>query len=127
MFPRIEGRTASAVRMGMCLAAAVLATMIVWALPTPQPATAQDASSDVAGPSGEPAPIATEGEAAPATPAAPRGNSINLWSLTLAGGIFMIPIFGMSVLAVTMTIERFLGLRKERVLPDGLVAGLGQL
>ena len=39
----------------------------------------------------------------------------------------MIPISAMSILAVTMAIERFLALRTQRVLPDGLVAGLGQL
>jgi biopolymer transport protein ExbB len=39
----------------------------------------------------------------------------------------MIPILGMSIRAATMTIERFIGLRKERVLPEGLVTGLGSL
>jgi biopolymer transport protein ExbB len=33
----------------------------------------------------------------------------------------------MSLLAAAMTIERFIGLRKERVIPEGLVTGLGQL
>jgi len=48
-------------------------------------------------------------------------------TLFIAGGIFMIPITAMSILAVTMAIERSLALRSQRVLPNELVAGLGQL
>jgi biopolymer transport protein ExbB len=79
------------------------------------------------GPSGEPAPTtAHQAKSAPEA-AAPASKSINIFELAIAGGIFMIPIAGMSVLAVTMTIERLLGLRKPRLLPSGLVEGLGQL
>jgi biopolymer transport protein ExbB len=53
--------------------------------------------------------------------------SIRLWDLAVAGGIFMIPIAGMSVLAVTVAIERLFGLRRQRVLPRGLVRGLNEL
>src|SRR5690348_12261578 len=43
--------------------------------------------------------------------------SIRIWDLAVAGGIFMIPIAGMSLLAVTMAIERLFALRRGRVLP----------
>jgi biopolymer transport protein ExbB len=87
--------------------------------------TAQ-APADVAGPSAEPAPTGDE-SAAPAPAAKPVDKSINILQLAIAGGIFMIPITAMSILAATMAIERFLALRKQKVLPDGLVEGLGQL
>jgi biopolymer transport protein ExbB len=53
--------------------------------------------------------------------------SIRIWDLAVAGGIFMIPIAGMSLLAVTMAIERLFALRRQRVLPRGLVRGLNEL
>jgi biopolymer transport protein ExbB len=53
--------------------------------------------------------------------------SINIFHLLVQGGFFMIPILLMSLLVVTFTIERFIGLRRSRVLPDELVTGLGQL
>jgi biopolymer transport protein ExbB len=52
---------------------------------------------------------------------------MNVLQLTIDGGIFMIPLFGLSILAVTMAVERFIGLRRLKVLPDPLVAELGQL
>lgn len=57
----------------------------------------------------------------------PEIESINILDLLVQGGFFMIPILLMSLLVVTFTIERMLGLRRSRVLPDELVAGLGQL
>lgn len=67
--------------------------------------------------------------ATPTVASAPaiKSKSINVFSLAIAGGIFMIPIAGMSILAVTMAIERSLALRTQRVLPAGLVDGLGEL
>jgi biopolymer transport protein ExbB len=91
----------------------------------PAPLSAQQ-PGDVAGPSSEPAPTGDESAVAP-PPAAPAPKSINLLDLTIKGGIFMIPIFGLSLLAGSVAIERFLGLRRSRVLPDGLVTALGQL
>jgi biopolymer transport protein ExbB len=81
---------------------------------------------EVAGPSSEPVPQGSA-PAAAAPPARPVDKSINLWQLTIAGGIFMIPIFGFSLLAGTFAIERVIALRRSRVLPEPLVAGLGQL
>jgi biopolymer transport protein ExbB len=90
----------------------------------PLPALGQQAG-DVAGPSGEPVPVGDT--AATPAPSPPPSKSINVWSLAMSGGIFMIPIFGFSLLAGTFVIERFIGLRRSRVLPEPLVAGLGQL
>jgi len=91
----------------------------------PLPALGQQAA-DVAGPSSEPAPIGDESVAAAPAPKT-VDKAINLWQLTLAGGIFMIPIFGFSLLAGSFVIERFIALRQSRILPEPLVAGLGQL
>ena len=86
------------------------------------PATTADG-----GPSSAPAPAASGATPEFTPPATTRDKSINLWQLTIAGGIFMIPIFGFSFLAATMTIERFIALRRQRILPAQLVSGLGQL
>lgn len=115
---------AGLIRLGMYLAAAILGLNLLWALPSLQKASAQNVPADSAGPSSDPLP---EGSSEAPAATAPRDKSINLLELTIAGGIFMIPIFGMSALAVTMTIERFLGLRRQKVLPEGLVSGLGQM
>lgn len=92
----------------------------------PQPLSAQQ-PGEVAGPSAEPAPIGDDSTAPTPAPSPPASKSINLLDLTIKGGIFMIPIFALSLLAGTIAIERFLGLRRGRVLPDALVTGLGQL
>lgn len=115
---------AGLIRLGMYVAAAILGLNLLWALPSMQKASAQNVPADSAGPSSDPLPEGSND--APVT-TAPRDKSINLLELTISGGIFMIPIFGMSALAVTMTIERFLGLRRQKVLPEGLVTGLGQM
>jgi biopolymer transport protein ExbB len=52
---------------------------------------------------------------------------INVFSLLVKGGFFMIPIFLMSLLVVTIVIERFIALRRDRVLPEELISELGQL
>jgi biopolymer transport protein ExbB len=57
----------------------------------------------------------------------PEIESINIFTLLVQGGAFMIPILLMSLLVVTFAIERFIGLRRDRVLPEALVEGLGQL
>jgi biopolymer transport protein ExbB len=52
---------------------------------------------------------------------------IDFLSLLIKGGIFMIPIGLISLMAVTMAFERLINLRKSRVLPTALVAALGKL
>ena len=60
------------------------------------------------------------GEVAP-----PQG--IDLLSLIYSGGNFMIPIALMSVLVVALAAERFLSLRRNRILPQDLVVELREL
>jgi biopolymer transport protein ExbB len=87
-------------------------------------------SENEAGPSGsgasEPAPVPSEPAPAAASPTNNDG-SINLIKLYFAGGIFMYPITALSILAATFVVERFLGLRRARVMPEELVTALGQL
>jgi biopolymer transport protein ExbB len=92
--------------------ATIIAMAVLWSAPAGRAVRGQD--GDGATP------------AANAAPAA-KSKSINVFSLAIAGGIFMIPIAGMSILAVTMAIERSLALRTQRVLPEALVDGLGAL
>jgi biopolymer transport protein ExbB len=104
------------------VAGAILYVLVTGTVPPP---LAAQQPADVAGPSSEPAPTG-DPSATPTTPR-PVDKSINLLDLTIKGGIFMIPIFGLSLLAGSVAIERMLGLRRSRVLPDGLVTALGQL
>jgi biopolymer transport protein ExbB len=52
---------------------------------------------------------------------------INFFTLILRGGWFMVPIGLMSLLVVTIAIERTIALRRGRVLPGILVKELGRL
>jgi len=119
----------SRLKVAMYLAAAALAVAVVYAVPGRQQAQAQSGANPAVegGPSASPAPTPSTGATAEPVAAKKKDNSIDILALAFAGGIFMIPITGMSILAATMTIERFIGLRKERVLPEGLVTGLGSL
>lgn len=68
------------------------------------------------------------GEPTSPPPVAPeKSKGMNLLKMLVSGGVLMLPIAAMSLIAIAMTIERFLGLRRERVLPSGLVTGLARL
>lgn len=54
----------------------------------------------------------------------PLEESTNLFGLLLKGGWVMIPIALASVLALTLTIERFISIRKKKVIPPNFMAGL---
>ena len=58
---------------------------------------------------------------------AKSGDGINILSLLVEGSWFMIPIVLMSLITVTFIVERFLGLRQERVFPQELKGELGNL
>ncbi len=97
-------------------------------------AFAQPAGEDAAGPTAQPpddsgVPVSDEPLDEPAEAVAARQEieGINFFSLILKGGWFMLPIFLMSLLAVTFVIERFLALRRDKVIPEELVLRLGQL
>ncbi len=97
----------------------------VWAQETDAAADASQGPD--AGPSGA---AANEVEQSPEDLPLVRTNEeqgINFFSLLVKGGWFMIPIALLSVLVVTVAIERAIGLRRGRVLPDELVKKLGEL
>jgi biopolymer transport protein ExbB len=84
-------------------------------------------------PSSAPPPAAAPATSpTPAVPAADDPfkegfNAMNFFVLLYMGGVFMIPIGVMSIIAVAVMIERGLALRRSKVLPPELVEGLGQL
>ena len=87
-------------------------------------------AQDVAGPSGDALPE----PAAPVDPAeAPESSEVrsteglNLFALLWESKWFMLPIFAMSIMVVAITIERFIALREDRVLPAELINRLGQM
>jgi biopolymer transport protein ExbB len=104
-------------RLGQYAAAVAVLICIAASLPRGRTADGQEAASEAPAAAGE----------TTARSAAKPDAAINIFSLAIAGGIFMIPIAAMSALAVTMTIERGFALRTQRVLPEGLVSGLSQL
>jgi len=97
------------------------------------------AAADEPGPSGDVDPVAaaeadlaaeegeTEGDDADAAAGAELLEEINILELLVKGGHLMWPIAVMSLLVVTFGTERALGLRRRKVLPPELIAGLGKL
>ncbi|HEV7223137.1 MAG TPA: MotA/TolQ/ExbB proton channel family protein [Pirellulales bacterium] len=69
----------------------------------------------------------SEKPAEPAPLPAPKLPSMNLLELAISGGALMVPIALMSFVVVLFAIERWLGLRRRKIIPPGLVAALGQL
>lgn len=115
-------------RLGLYFTSAVLLLVMFNVLDRERSSLAQPPAENEAGPSAPSAAPAATTEPAPAA-ASPTNNdgSINLIKLYFAGGIFMYPITALSILAATFVVERFLGLRRTRVMPDELVTALGQL
>ncbi len=70
------------------------------------------------------APEASE-EPAPQSPAQQQVPQINVLDLAFRGGVLMIPITLMSVLTVIFGLERALGLRRRKIVPNQLIRGLG--
>ena len=68
--------------------------------------------------------LAQEGQAAdsPAGPPMP-----SLWDLAIQGGWFMIPIGVASIVTMAFTMERLVGLRRGRNLPENLIHKLREL
>lgn len=62
-----------------------------------------------------------------ASPDSSDAERINVLELLVQGGPMMLPIALMSLVVVTFGIERIFGLRRHRVLPPELIAGLGTL
>ena len=56
-----------------------------------------------------------------------ESEGINIFTLVLQGGAFTIPIGLMSLITVTFIVERSMALRRDRVIPGGLITELGEL
>jgi biopolymer transport protein ExbB len=68
------------------------------------------------------------GETTAAEPLEPQtAGSASVWELAVQGGIFMIPIALASIVVLAFSIERFIGLRRTRIIPVPLIAGLSEL
>jgi biopolymer transport protein ExbB len=59
-----------------------------------------------------------------ALPVQPMEPGMNLFSLLVKGGWVMIPIALASVLALTLTIERFISIRRDKLIPPQFLSGL---
>lgn len=99
-------------------------------------AWAQPAGEDEPGPSADPVEIPADdpGDVTDETDATAAEEAtqekiegINVITLIISGGWFMVPIILMSLVVVTFVIERFIALRRIRVLPDELLQQIGQL
>jgi biopolymer transport protein ExbB len=98
--------------------------MLTWAQAKLNRAHAQDTDPSAAT-SSAPAPEAAE--TAPAAAPKKEEPKLSILYLYKEGGIFMYPITILSVIGLIAAIDRLLALRRQRVLPDGLVTSLGQL
>jgi biopolymer transport protein ExbB len=56
-----------------------------------------------------------------------NSKGISLLKLLTRGGWFMVPLLLLSILVATISVERFLALRRERIFPPGLVSRLSDL
>lgn len=86
--------------------------------------------ADDAGPSaGQPSAASADsgGEPATSAPVVKKKDEINFFVLLTKGGEFMWPILGMSLIALAMTIERGINLRRGKVMPPELMKALGDL
>lgn len=75
----------------------------------------------------DPAPETAESNAVGDLVQVNEQEGINFFALLVKGGWFMLPIGLLSLLVVTIAIERAISLRRGRVLPDTLVQQLGKL
>lgn len=66
-------------------------------------------------------------EAEPTEPTADAPTGIDMMSLMLSGGRFMIPIIIMSLVVVALAVERMLSLRREKVIPEEFVRRLEEI
>jgi len=64
-------------------------------------------------------------ETAPQSSTTEQVPQINVLDLAFRGGVLMIPITLMSVLTVIFGLERALGLRRRKIVPNHLIRGLG--
>ncbi len=113
---------------------------LLWTI-SQRPATAMAQESDAAadtqmGPNAGPVRASTAREAtvgeegqdpAASTVRVSEEEGIKFFWLLVQGGWFMVPIGMLSIVVVTVAIERGMALRRARVLPDALIQQLGRL
>lgn len=134
----LKWRVAAGVLLGLALvlfAWPAIGPMTTHAAQAPDESTAPD--EDAAGPTAEPADASAAEDDADADEEetattgddseAPEEERLSVVKLIFRGGLLMIPIALVSLLVAMFGIERGLGLRRERVMPQGLVDGLSQL
>lgn len=118
------------IRIGVALTALAMLAYAAGALAQDNP------PPDKPAPPVEPQPnVGKAGEADAPTPASNDASSAtkrktqdeSVYDLILKGGWVMIPLGLCSVLAVGLTIERFIGLRRGKIIPRDFVAGLKNL
>ena len=86
----------------------------------PRPLAAQEDGANV--------PVEAPAADAPSGDSRPRSVSeMNFFQLLTLGGVIMIPIGIVSLIAVTCAIERLINLRRSRVIPGELLRGLAAL
>lgn len=101
----------------------LFASMCVWVC-MPESATAQDTVGSATLMAASPtAPFPQEESNNVVT----QKRGINFLSLLTQGGWFMVPLLALSIVVVTIGIERFLALRREKVFPPELVDQLSLL
>lgn len=127
--------------IGAQAALAALLMLLLFTVPNPHAAAQQEAPDSVADESEllvDPAAEAAEAETDSSTAIQPdkpghssapsrSGGMMLFYLLSQAGWFFMVPIWVASIFVVAVIIERFFALRRAKVLPDGLVRGLGEL
>ena len=67
------------------------------------------------------------GAAAESEPPPSASDDLNLLSLLFQGGAFMIPLVALSIVVVTITVERAVAIRRPNILPPQMVRDLGEL
>lgn len=114
----------------LCLAAAGLGSAPAWIRAQESPPAAVNPGIPAAEPTAA-ANAAREvdrvGETSGTERVSPNRSGMNFLQLIVLGGWFMIPLGLISVAVVALAIERGLALRRDRQLPERLLARLGQL
>jgi len=94
----LHGRCDTRIKMGFAMALLVCIILPIWPADGPEPTAPQ--------------------------PAVPFKHPRNLWELTVAGGVIMIPIGLCSVVALAVALERLFGLRRSRIIPPNFMRAL---
>lgn len=117
--------------LGYCAAVLLLLGMS-FSLSAQEPATGDDAAQEAGIVDSEQLKELTSGDTKDgskelSTTQSLMQSGINFFNLLILGGWMMIPIGLMSLLVVTISLERFFALRKRRIIPPKLVRGLQEL